>query len=264
MTDALAGSGEKKLNIRKIKGILSYVYTFVVVPFIIALMYLIPTQQRRFRRWCGTWFMTLFRIKVRLEGEFDTSAQVIVLNHQSYLDVIFLEAFYPGALCWVAKKELGDLFFYGHALKAPKMILLDREDKRSLVMLFKLAKERLDENRILAIFPEGTRSAGKEEFLPFKSGAKLLIEKHHLRYQPIVVVHTRRFFDIGKPLVGGGESLFVTLPARDFVPKEKRAESSADSQDAQQAESPDWFTALRDEMHACYMQHYQPQEIKEQ
>lgn len=74
------------------------------------------------------------------------------------------------------------------------MILLDREDKRSLVMLFKLAKERLDENRILAIFPEGTRSDGKEEFLPFKNGAKLLVEKYHLRYQPIVVKYIRGGF----------------------------------------------------------------------
>lgn len=246
------------MNTRKLRGILSYIYTFTVVPFIIALMYLIPKQQRRFRRWCGTWFMTLFRIKVRVEGEFDTSAQVVILNHQSYLDVIFLEAFYPGDLCWVAKKELGDLFFYGHALKAPKMILLDREDKRSLVMLFKLAKERLEENRILAIFPEGTRSAGKEDFLPFKNGAKLLIEKYNLRYQPIVVVHTRRFFDIGKLLVGGGESLFVPLSARDFVPKEKAKHAGTDLQSNE--ESTDWFAALREEMHTCYMQHYQPQE----
>lgn len=138
------------------------------------------------------------------------------------------------------------------------MILLDREDKRSLVMLFKLAKERLEENRILAIFPEGTRSAGKEDFLPFKNGAKLLIEKYNLRYQPIVVVHTRRFFDIGKLLVGGGRSLFVPLSARDFVPKEKAKPADTDLQSNN--ESTDWFAALREEMHTCYMQHYQPQE----
>lgn len=64
--------------------------------------------------------MTLFHIKVRVEGEFDTSAQVVILNHQSYLDVIFLEAFYPGDLCWVAKKELGDLFSMGMRSKHPR------------------------------------------------------------------------------------------------------------------------------------------------
>lgn len=221
-----------------------YVYVFLVVPFIIALMYIFPKHQRMFRHWCGKWFMALFRIKVRLEGVFEPDVQAVILNHQSYLDVIFLEAFYPGDLCWVAKKELGEPFLLGHALKAPKMILVDREDKRSLVTLFKLAKSRLEDKRILAIFPEGTRNKGEEEFLPFKNGAKLLIEKYHLRYQPIVTVNTRKFFDIGKLLVGGGEALFVAMPARDFVPTSKEHTES------------DWYEDLRLQMHTCYLQHY--------
>lgn len=74
-------------------------------------------------------------------GAFDTSAKLIVLNHQSLLDIIYLEAYHPSNICWIAKKELGEIPFYGHALTDTGMILIDREDKKGIVSLLKACKE---------------------------------------------------------------------------------------------------------------------------
>ena len=67
------------------------------------------------------------------------------------------------------------------------MIAVERENKHSLIKLLSEAKDRVENGRVLAIFPEGTRSQTKE-LLPFKGGAKLLVEKLNLKVQPIVIV----------------------------------------------------------------------------
>jgi len=54
------------------------------------------------------------------------------------------------------------------------MIIIDREDKKSLVKLIKDAKDRLSKGRVIAIFPEGTRGNGKK-LLKFKAGAQSIM-----------------------------------------------------------------------------------------
>lgn len=183
--------------ISKIRAISAVLYTLLFIPCTIALMYLFPNAQRKLRQITARGFLKLFGVRTNIQGALDSSAQILVLNHQSFMDVIFLEAIHPNNLCWIAKKELGKPFLYGHALKAPKMILINRESKKELVFLLKEAKDRLENNRTLCIFPEGTRSLGGEKFLPFKSGAKILIERFNLKVQPVVVCGTRKCLDIG-------------------------------------------------------------------
>lgn len=210
----------------------------------VVLMYSLFRYHRLLRQWFGRVFLFISGVKVRFVGEFK-DAQLIIMNHQSYLDVIFLEAMHPKNLCWVAKKELGDPILYGHALKAPQMILIDREDKTSLVAMLKTAQERLQEGRILAIFPEGTRSQGEEEFLPFKVGGKMLIEKFELTFQPVVVVNTRSVFDLAKLSVGG-EATFIALDV--MSPPSKQERKNAQS---------DWYEDLKAQMHNVYLSYYQ-------
>jgi 1-acyl-sn-glycerol-3-phosphate acyltransferase len=74
------------------------------------------------------------------------------------------------------------------------MIIIDRESKSSLIKLFKEAKKRLKQGRVVAVFPEGTRGRG-DKLLKFRSGSKLLAEKLKLKVQPIVIVGTRALLD---------------------------------------------------------------------
>ncbi|PAF49951.1 1-acyl-sn-glycerol-3-phosphate acyltransferase [Helicobacter sp. 12S02232-10] len=192
---------------------------------------------RHYRKWCR-FFFSLTGLKLEKIGEFDQSASLVVMNHQSLSDIICLEGFHPSNICWVAKKELGEIPFYGYALRGPEMILIDREDKKGLALLLKQAKEKIEQSRPLVIFPEGTRSRGKEDFLPFKPGAKLLAEKLNLKIQPIVLINTRKIYNT-KPLESPNTiARMVLLEA--FEPEI----------------GTDWYEHLESQMHKIYLKHY--------
>lgn len=223
----------------RIRGIWAASNTAIILPIIILSLYIFRPINRTFRKASRILFI-LNGIKVEKIGNFDKDVQILVLNHQGIMDVAYLEAYYPWDICWIAKKELGDIFLYGHALKATKMILIDRNDKRSLIYLLKEAKKKIDENRILAIFPEGTRSKGKERLLPFKNGAKILIEKYKLRIQPIVLVNTRNLFDTSTLEVRTSKAKAICLDS--FVPD---------------FSNPDWYKELSEQMQEVYTKYYE-------
>ena len=129
---------------------------------------------------------------------------MILLNHKSMLDIMILEEIYPKNLAWVAKKEIGELPFFGKILKTPKMIEVDRKNSRSIVSLIKDVKDRLSSGRVIAIFPEGTRGRG-EKMLKFQDGAKVLSQKLKLKIQPIVLKDTLYNFDVKEVKIRSGK-----------------------------------------------------------
>lgn len=168
-----------------------FVFTILVT---IILMYIFKKSTYKIRQSWAKMQTFLINFKIIQKGTPNLDAELILINHQSLLDITSLEAIYPKDLCWVAKKEIRDIPFFGHILEAPKMIIIDRKDRRSLVKLVKEAKDRLSKGRVIAIFPEGTRSDGKK-ILQFQNGAKFLAEKLGLKVQPVVVANTRYILD---------------------------------------------------------------------
>ena len=63
--------------------------------------------------------MFVLGIKLQTQGKLDESCDMILMNHQSLLDIIVMEYIHSRDLAWVAKKEITDLFFFGHIIKAP-------------------------------------------------------------------------------------------------------------------------------------------------
>ena len=125
------------------------------------------------------------------------------------LDIVVLEEAHPANLCWISKAQIGKIPIIGKILSLPKMIAVERENKQSLIKLLSDAKDRVANGRVLAIFPEGTRSAtGK--LLPFKGGAKILAEKLNLKVQPIVIVGSE-ILDAKNFSFKGGEIKIVYL-----------------------------------------------------
>lgn len=144
-----------------------------------------------------TWMkfqMWALGIKLETQGELDESCDLVIMNHQSLLDIIVMEYIHNRDLAWVAKKEISDLFFFGHIIKAPRMISIDRENKAGLINLLKEARDRLDKGRPIAMFPEGTRSNGKG-LLSFKPGAKMIANKFSLKVQPVIILNTLNIVD---------------------------------------------------------------------
>lgn len=183
---------------------------FVIsVSIVVFFMWIFNSKHRAVRRiWARVQrFFGGYRLSV--EGEFSNEANLLLINHQSMLDIVVLEEAHPANLCWISKAQIGKIPIIGKILSLPKMIAVERENKQSLIKLLSDAKDRVANGRVLAIFPEGTRSAtGK--LLPFKGGAKILAEKLNLKVQPIVIVGSE-ILDAKNFSFKGGEIRIVCL-----------------------------------------------------
>ncbi|WP_103612555.1 lysophospholipid acyltransferase family protein [Campylobacter concisus] len=163
---------------------IEFVISVVIVVFF---MWLFNSKNRAIRKLWGRSQRFFGGYKLEVIGKFSDEANILLINHQSMLDIIVLEEIHPKNICWIAKAQIGKIPIIGKILSLPKMIAVERENKHSLIKLLSEAKDRVENGRVLAIFPEGTRSQTKE-LLPFKGGAKLLVEKLNLKVQPIVIV----------------------------------------------------------------------------
>ena len=168
---------------------------FISLALVVFIFYIVP---RPMAPKISAWIIRiLIFYRVEIEGKEDSDAQMFLLNHQSDLDIGIMETITKKDLAWVAKKELFDIPFFGLALKLPEDIPVERESKTSLIKLLKDVKDRLDKDRTIVMFPEGTRSS-KGKMLPFKNGAKMVADKYQLRVQPIVLMQTAKYYNIKK------------------------------------------------------------------
>ena len=174
----------------KIRAFIYAIIFISTVAFVVLLMMLFNKFHRKFRRIWAKIQRICIGYKIEQIGEFKGEADMIILNHQSILDIIALEETHPTNLCWIAKKEIGEIPVIGKILSLPKMIAVDRNNPRDLVRVVREAEERLSEGRVIAMFPEGTRRKG-DELLEFQKGAKIIAEKLNLKVQPIVLVGTK-------------------------------------------------------------------------
>ena len=194
----------------RIRGIILLIQFSITVAITVVLMYVFKNHTHKVIKVWMTFQMYVLGIKLQTEGKLDESCDMLLINHQSLLDIIVMEYIHSRDLSWVAKKEITDLFFFGHIIKAPKMISIDRENKAGIIHLLKEAKDRLDKGRPIAMFPEGTRSDGKS-MSSFKPGAKMVANKYNLRVQPVVLFNTRNIVDSKKLLATPGVVKVVYL-----------------------------------------------------
>tara|TARA_B100001063_G_scaffold189085_1_gene179717 strand:- start:2487 stop:3173 length:687 start_codon:yes stop_codon:yes gene_type:complete len=181
----------------KIRGIILLIQFSITVAITVCAMYLFRNHTHKVIKIWMKLQMKFLGIKLETKGTLDESCDLVLMNHQSLLDIIIMEHIHNRDLAWVAKKEISDLFFFGHIIKAPRMISIDRENKAGIIHLFKEVKDRLDKGRPIAMFPEGTRSDGTK-MLKFKAGAKMVGNKYKLKVQPVLIFNTRNIVDSKK------------------------------------------------------------------
>ena len=200
--------------ISRLKALYVVVEFVITVGVLIILMKLFNKHNKTFRNKWAKLQRYLIGYNVVVKGKPDIDAKLLLLNHQSLMDIVVLEDIYPADIAWVAKKEIAEIPFFGQILSVPDMITIDRESKSSLVKLFKDAKDRLDKGRVVAIFPEGTRGRG-DKILKFKAGSKLLANKLNLKVQPIVISGTRKVLDSQNLKSQSGKITVTYLPSID-------------------------------------------------
>lgn len=198
----------------KVRAILILIQFAITVSLTIIFMYIFQKNTKKIRQIWAKLQLKLMGVSLLIEGTYDDSADMLIFNHQSMMDIILFEAITSRDIAWVAKKEIGDIPWFGHILKAPKMIMVERESKKSLIQLLKDTKERLEERRQLCIFPEGTRTDGRH-LKKFKAGAKIIAEKYNLKVQPIVIVHSIDVFDSKKITQKSGTIKVIYLASID-------------------------------------------------
>ncbi len=118
-----------------------------------------------------------------------SKSQLVISNHRSNIDPILIYCFlYLKSNIrpvFVAKKELQESYF-SFVFDLIDTIYIDRENLRQMVTSLNDQIKTLKDNKILVIFPEGTRNTN-DKMLDFKSGAFELAYKTMSPIQPIVI-----------------------------------------------------------------------------
>ncbi|MCP4577417.1 MAG: 1-acyl-sn-glycerol-3-phosphate acyltransferase, partial [Deltaproteobacteria bacterium] len=115
---------------------------------------------------------------------------VLVANHSSYLDSLFLVAVLPCNLSYVAKRELKTQFFTRVFLERIQAEFVERFDKQRGVADARQVSRVAQEGRSLVFFPEGTfyRMPG---LLPFHMGAFVAAAEADVPVIPVAIRGTR-------------------------------------------------------------------------
>ncbi|KAF8528834.1 1-acylglycerol-3-phosphate O [Hysterangium stoloniferum] len=142
-------------------------------------------------------------ISFDVEGEHwlqTTCPAVLIGNHQSMLDILYLGRIFPDRASMVAKKELQWVPFLGQYLTASGAIFLDRSNNVNAVKSLAAAGDAMKNRRIsLWLFPEGTRTLRSEnKLLPFKKGAFHLAVQAGVPIVPVVCENYSRLYGSSK------------------------------------------------------------------
>ena len=166
--------------------IVSIVYIIVCASVILLIIPFTNSSGRYLvaRFWCRTtmWLLSkICGIDCAIEGmenlPKDLNVPLIVMGkHQSAWETIAYPAIFPRELCFVFKRELFYLPFFGWALASMGMIHIDRGDReKARVAVEVQGRKILKEGKWIVIYPEGTRTP-RGSFKPYrKGGARLTI-----------------------------------------------------------------------------------------
>lgn len=177
-------------------------------------------------------------IDVELIGKIDGQADMVLLNHENFIDIGIMETLTKRDIAWVAKEELFHIPFFKYAIALPNNISIARESKSSLLKLLRDVKDRRAHNRLIAIFPEGTRAKNRK-MGPFLPGTQFVAKKLQLKVQPIVLISTGKLFNSTTQEYQPGKLFVVAL----------------NTKEPPQNNDPQWLETIRQEMIQTY-QHY--------
>jgi 1-acyl-sn-glycerol-3-phosphate acyltransferase len=175
--------------------------------------------------WCKVMIGVLRRlngIDYRVEGweNLPDGPAVLLVKHQSAWETVAMPALMPRPLCFVFKRELVYVPFFGWTLGLLKMIKIDRKQgNAAFASVLRQGRARLADKSWVIMFPEGTRipvgqqgkyKSGGARFavgaetpiVPIAHNAGHVWPRHSLiKYPGLVTV------SIGKPIPTAGRSI---------------------------------------------------------
>ncbi len=165
-----------------------------------------PVYVRMTRAWArmALWSSGSDAVLHGLENVVPGQPFVLVANHVSWFDIFAIAAKLPVDYHFVAKKELERIPVFGLAWRSAGHISIDRGNRESAARSLRKAGEQMrEQNSVIVIFAEGTRSRSGR-LLPFKKGAFKLAAETGIPIIPTVVTGS---YDIMRP------DTFIVRPA---------------------------------------------------
>ncbi|NMA87105.1 MAG: 1-acyl-sn-glycerol-3-phosphate acyltransferase [Tissierellia bacterium] len=145
-------------------------------------------------------FRIIFRIKIEGRENIPKKEPLIICsNHISLLDPIMIAIAVPRPVSFMAKKELFENKILGKLVSALNAFPVDREG--SDLSAIRNSLKVLKEDKVLGIFPEGTR-VDKMNLDATKSGIGLIAIKGQAPVVPIYIDSKYRIFSKVKITIG--------------------------------------------------------------
>ncbi len=162
------------------------------------------------------------RTVVGMENIDPSKAYVMVLNHQSMVDILSIYNL-PLVFKWVSKKEVYRIPLVGRLLMMHGDIVINRASaKEAMQLVHSKGMEWLKKGATVSIFPEGTRSKDGE-IHNFKAGAFILAKDAGVPILPVVLDGTSTLVRKGWMINWRNKITIKVLPP---VPAEEVAERS--------------------------------------
>lgn len=176
----------------------------------LALIVLLPTK-----RWSGwvlrriggqLWSQNLLRVVsggLQVEpppGGIWPDRAIYIANHTSQLDINAIFASIPHPVIFLSKAAVRKVPFLGWANARVGTVFVERGQVDSAVKAAMDMRKRLDEGKVVFVFPEGTRSR-TGELLPFKKGAFRLAVDAGVPIVPLWISGTRESLPKGGFLI---------------------------------------------------------------
>ncbi|XP_009887161.1 PREDICTED: 1-acyl-sn-glycerol-3-phosphate acyltransferase alpha [Charadrius vociferus] len=157
----------------------------------------------------------IFGMKIVVKGKENLRTKkpfVLVMNHQTSLDIMVMMEMLPSRCVPIAKKEILYMGTFGLACWLSGLIFIDRKKREeSITTLTEVAHSLHKENFRVLIFPEGTRNHGGS-MLPFKRGAFQLAVKAQVPIIPVVISSYQDFYNQKEKRFTPGKSIIQILP----------------------------------------------------
>ncbi|MFY9253483.1 MAG: lysophospholipid acyltransferase family protein [Fuerstiella sp.] len=109
---------------------------------------------------------------------------VLLVNHQSYLDPLFVAVRLSRAVSYLARDSLFKVPFIGWICRNTHVIPISRTAFRGGSV--RTALDRLEQGYLVGIFPEGTRSSGAPQ--TFKPGFMSLVRRTDVPVYPVAII----------------------------------------------------------------------------
>jgi 1-acyl-sn-glycerol-3-phosphate acyltransferase len=127
------------------------------------------------------WNWNLSKVLINITKETFSKPSLMISNHQSYIDLMFLLMLHPKIVI-VANKNAWQNRFFGPMIRFTDFIYVDK----GLDDVVCLVKQRMEQGYSVLIFPEGTRSADCK-ITRFHKGAFYIAEQLSLKIKPIML-----------------------------------------------------------------------------